>query len=131
MPTSLRPTPEEVGEMLRHLEGIVGLSPQLLQLVGVRGTEAPAKGRRPNKRTPVLTAPEKPPKTKSIAQLVGRLDLAHYFVAKCLKDVPRLRPDVRPTPEQDVEIRAKVRSLVDRSGVLRHLVSGLRAPPRA
>ncbi len=131
MPTSLRPTPEEEGEMLRHLEGIVGLSPQLLELVGARGTEAPAKVRRPNKRTPVLTAPEKLLKTKSIAQLVGRLDLAHYFVEKCPKDLPRLRPDVRPTPEQDAEIKAKLLSLVDRSGVLRHLVPGLRAPPRA
>ena len=52
MPANLRPTPEEEGEMLGHLEEIMGLSPQLLRLVAERGTGATAKGRKANRRTP-------------------------------------------------------------------------------
>ncbi len=131
MPAELRLSPWERTEILRHLEGIVSLSPQLLQQVVGRGTTPSARGGKAGGPPGASVGDDKPPRVKTFAQVRGLLDLAHYFVEKCLKDVPRLRPDVRPTPEQQAVIRAKLLSLVDRSGVLRHLVFGLRTPPRA
>lgn len=121
MSPDLRPTPSEKADILRHLAGITSLSPQLLRLVEARGTTAGAAAGGPGGPGDEV----KPLKTETFAQVRGRADTAHYFIDKCVHDVPRLGPGVRPTPRQAAAIRAKLLALADRSRAHRDLVTGM------
>ena len=90
-----------------------------------------ARGGKAGGRSRASVGNDKPPRVKTFAQVSGLLDLAHYSIEKCVQGDPRLRPDVRPIPEQQAVIRAKLLSLVDRSREAYRLVIGLRTPCRA
>ena len=111
---------------LDPLAGIEALAPQLLRMIEGRG----AKVRKAVARTGEPAASFKPLLTKTYAQVRGRLDTAHYFVEKCIHDVPRLNSGLRPSPAQEAKIRGKLLSLIDRCGDFRALFSGGRTPHR-
>jgi hypothetical protein len=111
----LRPSDDEAAEMRRLLAGAIDYSEQLLRSVEERGTCDAGARERP-RESGQGAGPRR--KARAFATVVGWLDAAQYFVEKTARDVPRLPPDMRPTPGRASQIRRQLLALIGRAGRL-------------
>lgn len=114
------PTEQQLTEAAGHLAGIVEHSNDLLRYLLAPGTDAATRGdsgggfRGSATKSRVVREPAK----ATIAQLVGRLDGARYFVQKTARDVARFPPDSRPTALQAAKILVQLQRLDGRARAL-------------